>query len=80
MSNTPGSIISHEHVTSLEMTGDQEERELASWFAKMTAPCATAVVIEPEVSHHEPLPYRRSKPRRVLWHGAGPMSRRPMAK
>jgi hypothetical protein len=63
------------YVMPLETTLDPEDRELANWIAKMAAPATTTTVPEPEVSHHEPLPYRRLSPRRALWHGASTMTR-----
>lgn len=63
------------YVMPLANTLDQEDRELASWFAKMAAPAVTTTVVESEVSHHDPLPYRRSQPRRARWHGASTMTR-----
>lgn len=63
------------YVMPLETTVDKDERELANWFAEMASPPATPVVAEAEVSHHDPLPYRRSKPRRARWHGASTMTR-----
>lgn len=63
------------YVMPVDIARDQEERELANWFAKMAAPAATATVADVEVSHHDPLPYRRSQPRRGRWHGASTMTR-----
>lgn len=62
------------YVMPLENTVEQEDRELAAWFSKMAAP-ATSTVPEPEVSHHEPLPYRRLRPRKARWHGTSAMTR-----
>ncbi len=67
------------YVMPRESTDDQEDRKLAAWFAKMAAPDTTPAVVAHDVSHHEPLPYRRSKPRHVLWHGANTMTRLPTA-
>jgi hypothetical protein len=68
------------YVMPLEITSNDEDRELAGWFAKMTAPTTIpAVVAEAEITHHEVLPYRRSGPRRGRWHGASTMTRVPAA-
>ncbi|HEY5342361.1 MAG TPA: hypothetical protein VIJ66_01730 [Solirubrobacteraceae bacterium] len=66
------------YVMPVEIMPDEQDRELAAWFAKMAEPDTTPVLAE-ERSHYEPLPYRRSKPRDALWHGASTMTRRPMA-
>lgn len=63
------------YVMPLETSRDHEERELANWFAKMAAPATTTAVVETEPSHHDALPYRRSRPRRARWHGASTMTR-----
>jgi hypothetical protein len=66
------------YVMPVEIMPDEQDRELAAWFAKMAVPDTTPVLAE-ERSHYEPLPYRRSKPRHVLWHGANTMTRLPTA-
>ncbi|MCP9490679.1 MAG: hypothetical protein MSC31_12485 [Solirubrobacteraceae bacterium MAG38_C4-C5] len=64
------------YVMPLENTLDHDDGELANWFAKMAAPApTTTIVVESEASHHDPLPYRRSQPRRARWHGASTMTR-----
>lgn len=63
------------YVMPLEITLDHDDGELANWFANMAAPAPRTTVVEPEASHHDPLPYRRSQPRRARWHGASTMTR-----
>ena len=63
------------YVMPLGTTPDHEERELANWFAKVAAPVTTVAAVKTEPSHHDALPYRRSRPRRARWHGASTMTR-----
>jgi hypothetical protein len=63
------------YVMPLEVPRDQEEHELANWFAKMSAPVRDVGAGESQPSHQEALPYRRSRPRRTRWHGASTMTR-----
>ena len=65
------------YVMPVENTPDDEDRAIANWFESMAAPAVTAMAVEPDVSHHEPLPYRRSAPRRARWHGSSTMTRLP---
>ena len=60
-------------------TLDADDIALASWFAGMTAPAsgAESTIAEAHTSTFEPLPYRRSRPRRGRWHGATTMTRVP---
>jgi flavin-binding protein dodecin len=58
-------------------TDDDEDRAMANWFERMAAPAVTVMAVEPEVTHHEPLPYRRSAPRSGRWHGSSTMTRLP---
>lgn len=69
------------YVMPLEVVEDQEERELAQWFAKMSSLDPTpAAIIESEDSFYQPFPYRWSQPREILWHGASTMTRAPLDK
>lgn len=67
-----------DYVMPLKNIPDAKDRQLSEWFTAMMAPATEPVVAEPDVSHHEELPYRRrSAPRRAKWHGASSMTRLP---
>jgi hypothetical protein len=58
-----------------DRTVEEVDRELIEWFASIAEPENTDIAPEVEVSHHEPLPYRRIHPRLRRWHGASTMTR-----
>ena len=68
-----------DYVMPLETTPDKQESELAGWFTEVMAPAKTSAAVVEEVSHHEPLPYRRRAPRNARWRGASTMTRLPAA-
>jgi len=69
-----------DYVMPLETIPDKQDMELAGWFAEMMGPAKAPAPAVEEVSHHEPLPYRRrSAPRNARWRGASTMTRLPAA-